>query len=353
MNKPTLSILISNYNHGEYISEALDSILKQSFRPIEILITDDASNDNSAEIINRFADQYPIIHLTINKKNMGFIHNTNKLMKLAKGDCILIAASDDRWLPGIFEKSINLLGKFPGAGLSSALVYTINKRGENLGIYPSPILSLKPCYFTPEEATVKIHRYGQYIIGMTTIYRRKYLLETGGYNPELYSYCDKFLTSVIAMKYGACFIPEPLAERRIGLNNINVQMNSNPEIRLAMINNAGKLMRSTDLFSSEYVDNWENKQLCYLTLKTVSEAHKKMIDNIKTCFPPNQLFAKGFFRFLDILMRSNSFFVRLYMATRINYNACLLLAGKLKIKLNYLIVKRKHKRVTRHNKNSI
>jgi len=55
MNKmPTLSVMMTNYNYGRYIAEALEAILTQSFQPKEVILVDDASTDNSIEVINEF-----------------------------------------------------------------------------------------------------------------------------------------------------------------------------------------------------------------------------------------------------------------------------------------------------------
>ena len=59
---PKVTIYITNYNYGKFISKAIDSVIKQTFKKIEILIIDDGSTDNSKKIINNYTRKYPFIN---------------------------------------------------------------------------------------------------------------------------------------------------------------------------------------------------------------------------------------------------------------------------------------------------
>ena len=69
---PTLSVLVNNYNYARFIGEALEAILNQSYRPSEVIVVDDASIDNSVEIIHQFVKRDPIVHLVKNEKTWVF-----------------------------------------------------------------------------------------------------------------------------------------------------------------------------------------------------------------------------------------------------------------------------------------
>jgi glycosyltransferase involved in cell wall biosynthesis len=73
MNTPVLSVLMPNYNHEEYIGEALEATLIQAYRPTEIIIIDDASTDNSAVVISQFAKKESIMSFFNNNKNVAKI----------------------------------------------------------------------------------------------------------------------------------------------------------------------------------------------------------------------------------------------------------------------------------------
>lgn len=97
MNKPKISIVCITYNHEKYIKQAIESFLKQKTNFIyEILIGDDASNDNTTKIIKKFENDYPnIIKAIYRKKNIGFVNNLKDLLSKAQGDYISLCEGDD------------------------------------------------------------------------------------------------------------------------------------------------------------------------------------------------------------------------------------------------------------------
>ena len=96
--KAKLSILIPNYNHAQYLREALDSILQLREYLQEIVICDDASTDSSWEILTEYQKQNSCIRLLRNEKNLGAMNNFLKLLKEAKGKYVMIHAADDFWI---------------------------------------------------------------------------------------------------------------------------------------------------------------------------------------------------------------------------------------------------------------
>jgi glycosyltransferase involved in cell wall biosynthesis len=91
-----VSVVVPNYNHGAYLKQRLDSIFSQSHRPIEVILLDDASTDNSRDILKEYADRDEVTHLVINSTNSGSpFRQWKKGVELARGEWIWIAESDD------------------------------------------------------------------------------------------------------------------------------------------------------------------------------------------------------------------------------------------------------------------
>src|SRR6185295_14666668 len=109
MPKPTLSVLIPNYNHGRFISDNLDAILGQSHPPDEVIVIDDGSTDNSMSVIKQYAAQDTRVKVFQNERNMGVVFTLNRALSLASGDYCYGSAADDRVRPGFFEKAMRLL----------------------------------------------------------------------------------------------------------------------------------------------------------------------------------------------------------------------------------------------------
>lgn len=95
--EPMVSIIVPNYNHASYLRERLDSIYRQTYTDYEVILLDDASTDDSVEILSEYACRYPHnTRLVLNEQNSGKVfHQWNKGLSLAKGEYIWIAESDD------------------------------------------------------------------------------------------------------------------------------------------------------------------------------------------------------------------------------------------------------------------
>lgn len=91
-----VSVIVPNYNHSKYLHQRIDSILSQTYQDIELIILDDCSTDNSAEVINCYANNEKVSHIVLNEQNSGstFIQ-WQKGFELSKGELIWIAESDD------------------------------------------------------------------------------------------------------------------------------------------------------------------------------------------------------------------------------------------------------------------
>lgn len=223
MSKPTLSVIMANYNHSKYIGEALDSIVSQSYKPMEVIVIDDASTDNSIEVIQQFVKRNTNVRLIVNEKNMGVVGTVEKLLNLAGGDYVFGIAADDKILPGFFEKSMELLERYPQAGLCCVDPVFTDNDGNTIG-EDKFCLSDKPCYISPEEMIVLLRKKLFSIGANNSIIRRSALIEAGNFIPELRWYSDLFAVLVIAFRHGICYVPEGLEVRRIDPN----QYSSNP-----------------------------------------------------------------------------------------------------------------------------
>ena len=101
MNQPSFSICIPNYNYARYIRETIQSVLDQTYPHFEIVVADNASTDNSIDVINSFQDER--IRLIRNRYNIGFAPNLQIVAREARKDFLILLSSDDRMLPTALE----------------------------------------------------------------------------------------------------------------------------------------------------------------------------------------------------------------------------------------------------------
>ncbi len=94
---PLISVLMCNYNYGNYIGEAIESVLDQDYKNIEIIIVDDKSTDNSLEVIDSYTQKNPNIKFVLKAKNKneGICYARNDALRMANGEYILFLDSDD------------------------------------------------------------------------------------------------------------------------------------------------------------------------------------------------------------------------------------------------------------------
>ncbi len=244
MSLPTLSVIMPNYNHGHCIGEALQAVLSQSLRPLEVIVIDDASTDNSVEIIRQFAKRDPIVHFVRNKRNMGPIHSINKYLHHVKGDYIYTAPADDRVLQGMFEKSINLLAKYPQAGLccSDTIYEYLDRPG--LFIHDKIIANKNPTYIPPNNLVSLMRQKDLRIAGQSVIFKKSALIESNGFIPDLRWDADWFASYTIGFRHGICYIPELLTITRISSNTYSGQAAKQPQIRQEILSTMIQLLKS-------------------------------------------------------------------------------------------------------------
>jgi len=250
MRQPTLSVVMSNYNHARFLPEALLAILRQSYQPAEIIIIDDASTDQSGKVLAEFGRRYSLLKIIQNERNLGLLHNGNRLLNFSTGDYVYWASADDKILPGFFQKSMDLLRRYPQAGLCSALYLHMDEAGKYQRLCKLPIISTTACFLNPKQFRQAFGNYGSWLQGVTVIYQRQALLDAGGFPPELGSFADGFMCEVLALRHGVCFIPEPLAAMRRMATAYSRTTGANLERALEIKKQADILMDYTygDLF---------------------------------------------------------------------------------------------------------
>lgn len=110
-----VSVITPVYNAGKVIGKTLESIFKQTYKNIEIVLVDDCSTDNSREVIEKYKVSHPEIVYYCQETNQGAGAARNKALELAKGQYVAFLDADDMWHSEKIEKQIKLLKKKNGA----------------------------------------------------------------------------------------------------------------------------------------------------------------------------------------------------------------------------------------------
>jgi len=133
-----ISIAMASYNGAEYISEQLESFLRQTRLPDEVVITDDCSDDGTVKIIEEFAQSAPFdVRLYLNDHNLGYAGNFNKSLSLTTGDLVFLCDQDDVWFP----EKIEIMERF-SQEKEDFLIYMNDARLTNMSLTPSKYTKL-------------------------------------------------------------------------------------------------------------------------------------------------------------------------------------------------------------------
>ncbi|MDR0206452.1 MAG: glycosyltransferase [Bacteroidales bacterium] len=123
-----ISVVMAAYNSEKFISEAIESIINQTYYNWELIIVDDFSTDGTGTIINSFDDNR-IIYLK-NETNRGAPFSRNKAIEYATGEFLAILDADDYSFPERFQQQVNFLNKYPNIDIVGSYVKEINEKGE-------------------------------------------------------------------------------------------------------------------------------------------------------------------------------------------------------------------------------
>lgn len=104
-----IDILLATYNGEKYVGEQIESILTQTYKNINLIISDDKSQDNTKKIIEEYAKKDQRITIFFQERNLGYIKNFEFLIKQVRSNYFMLSDQDDVWLPEKVEKSIKKL----------------------------------------------------------------------------------------------------------------------------------------------------------------------------------------------------------------------------------------------------
>lgn len=203
--KPQVSVVIPTFNRFELLSQALQSVLEQTYKDMEIVVVDDGSNDNTREKLEDYVKKYGIRY--VYQKNQGLPSARNTGILKSSGRYIAVLDDDDLWYPYTVEKQVNELGRYPDFGMVYSDVMMIDEKGNELGLRANRLLPSGDIY---EEVTS-----GRVLCLMGTIMvRRNIVDEIGMFDPELKRYQDVDFVRKVAEKNKIKFIDVPLVKYR-------------------------------------------------------------------------------------------------------------------------------------------
>ena len=125
--KFSVSVVVPSYNHAGFVEKCLRSIFKQTLQPIELLVIDDGSRDESPAIIERTLKDCPFACEFISRPNKGLTKTLNEGLEKTRGDFFTYLGSDDLWLAEFLEARVDNLSRRHNAVLAYGHAYSIDE----------------------------------------------------------------------------------------------------------------------------------------------------------------------------------------------------------------------------------
>jgi len=210
---PTVSVCIPVYNGQDYIAEAIESILGQTFQDYELIVCDNCSTDGTEKIVRSFGDSR--IRYFKNEKNLGLVGNANRCIALSEGKYIYIFHHDDIMLPENLESKTNVLDANPEVGFVFSDVYWVNEKGDILSDW---LAEARRDYV--EKGRKVFYRYirhmprGALIFIGSVLARKRCYAELGGFREDLPHSNDNEMWLRLSLFYDVACVGKPLVKWR-------------------------------------------------------------------------------------------------------------------------------------------
>ena len=223
-----VSVIITAHNYGKYLNQCIESVLVQTYNSYEIVVVNDGSEDNTAELLNYYALKHPQKVKVVTLSGVGLPKAVNIGIRNSCGEYIIRLDADDYFDENILLVEANILDRSPNIHMVYSDYYRINKHGEIIDSYRL------------QKVNSEVKLFDRSPLAAGAMYRRKCYDAIGGYNEELqfqedYDFWIRFID-----KFNAY--------------NVNVPLMYYRKHRASMSNNFDKRMKARQQVKEKFVD---------------------------------------------------------------------------------------------------
>ena len=220
----SVSIVIPAYNAQEYIREAVDSALSQTYRHTEVIVVDDGSTDQTTEILQEFGQSIRLI----SQKNAGTAEACNAGVSAAKGEWVAFLDADDQWLPEKLERQVSRCARF-AISHTDSICFGANLQKE---IRRS---ALQEMYFGRVLEKILI---ANFITKSTVMVARDVYVSAGGFSRAYDAVEDWPLWMKICADYDLGYVAEPLTRYRVHPQSKSMRARATDTAHMRIIHDA-------------------------------------------------------------------------------------------------------------------
>lgn len=207
-NRPKVTVGLPTYNRAGYLKECLASILNQSFRDFEVIVSDNCSTDSTAEVALSCTD--PRVRYSRNGTNIGHIANMNRCLTLARGQYLVIAHDDDLYAHEFLAREVELLDNSPTVGMVHCATFEIDANAIVTRLVRAHATT---CILGGKHEFIR-YLQGHNVCCSTVMAPRRVYEEMGGLDTR-YMCWDWLMWLRLALRYDIAYIADPLVGMRV------------------------------------------------------------------------------------------------------------------------------------------
>ncbi len=208
---PLVSVIVASYNHAQYVSDSILSIVNQSYPHLEVIVIDDGSTDNSPAILSELSARYGL--RVIRQDNSGIARTFNLGISLSKGEYICLTSSDDVWTKEKIGIEVTFMENNPDVAVCGGDANLMNEKSEITKVdwfRASGVLTFE-----------RIFVHGEQPPAFTAMIRRAVLADVGWYDPD-FAVEDFYMWLKIAHKgYKIVLLDDVLGYYRVHHSNLH------------------------------------------------------------------------------------------------------------------------------------
>lgn len=127
-----VSVVVPSYNYANYLDRRIESLITQTYQNLEIIVIDDCSKDDSAEVLRKY-ENHPKVKVVLRKENGGWISTNNMGVELSSGEFVIFAQCDDDCDPRMIQRLVEAMNTNPSAGIAFCRSHLTDEDGKEIG----------------------------------------------------------------------------------------------------------------------------------------------------------------------------------------------------------------------------
>src|SRR4051794_20097156 len=211
-SEPQVSVCIPTYNYGRFLGAAIDSVLAQEYEAFELIVVDNASDDNTPAVIAARDD--PRLHAHRNDRNLGLFGNFARCLELARGEFVKFLAADDWLHPAYLREALTMMERYPTAAIVSGPGFYVDGEGE---IYALGSTGVFASGLVPGQEALRAQAEHLNVVGMPSaaLLRRDALDAARGFDERFAPAADVHLWGKLLARNDLAWLAQPRCYLRI------------------------------------------------------------------------------------------------------------------------------------------